>query len=93
MLQEALLVKDLMSHPVLKIDAQRLICEVSGIFDRQKISGAPVIDEEGIIIGIISKSDIVHFEVIGGDPFVTRAYEIAHAPVISIDLKASLKDY
>jgi CBS domain-containing protein len=36
------------------------IRELARIFDENEISGAPVVDAEGRVIGVVSKSDLIH---------------------------------
>lgn len=68
------------------------ISEVEGIFVTQKISGAPVVDDLGDLIGFVSKSDITRFNSTGEDPAYVRVNEIAHPKVISIQSSASIGD-
>ena len=83
---------DIMTASVPTIHRDKLICEVEGIFDAEKIGGAPVVDDLGIIVGFVSMTDIVHFDFIGGDPYVARVWEIASPRMVTIEVSASPRD-
>jgi CBS domain-containing protein len=85
-------IREIMTPNVRTIERNTLISEVAGIFDLEKIGGAPMVDEDGNIVGLVSKSDIVHFEFIGGDPFEVRACEIATSQLLTIDVSSPLAD-
>ena len=83
---------DMMSPNVRTIECDAFVSVVAGILDAEKIGGAPLVDEEGAIVGVISKSDIVHFEYVGGDPIEARVSEIASPHLITIDVSSPLAD-
>jgi len=51
-------VKDLMSKKVIKVMSGQTLGQVSNILVKNKISGAPVINKAGKLVGIISEKDI-----------------------------------
>ena len=88
-----MLVRDLMAERRFQVvHKDTVISEVAGIFEAEKISGAPLVDDTGEVVGMITKSDIVHFEFVGGDPFVGRAWEIARRRIKTIREDASIKE-
>jgi len=52
-------VKDVMSFPPVTSKADDDVREVAQIFDERRIKRLPVVDDEGRLIGIISRGDIV----------------------------------
>ncbi|MGE0706623.1 MAG: CBS domain-containing protein [Planctomycetota bacterium] len=68
------------------------VSELAGIFDREQISGAPLIDDQGEVVGIVTKSDIVHFEYVGGDPYEARAREIGRTRIRTVREDASARE-
>jgi CBS-domain-containing membrane protein len=52
-------VKDVMSFPPVTSKADDDVREVAKIFDERRIKRLPVVDDEGKLIGIISRGDIV----------------------------------
>lgn len=52
-------VKDVMSFPPVTSKAEDDVREVAQIFDERRIKRLPVVDDEGKLIGIISRGDIV----------------------------------
>lgn len=85
-------VREIMSESVCTIHRDKLVCEVEGIFVANEISGAPLVDDDGRMVGIISKSDVHRFDFNGGDPYEARAWEIAHPRVITIAASAPVTE-
>jgi CBS domain-containing protein len=79
-----------MTTSVRTIHRNTLIGEVDGIFITQNISGAPVVDDLGDMVGFVSKSDITRFNSTGEDPAYARVHEITHPKVISVESSASV---
>jgi len=51
--------KDIMSSNITTVTLDMPISEVAGIFHDNVISGAPVVDDTGKLIGIITESDLI----------------------------------
>ncbi|MCP4979450.1 MAG: CBS domain-containing protein [Gammaproteobacteria bacterium] len=77
------LVRDIMTAAVRTLHRDTIISEVESEFRANGISGAPLVDESGCLVGFISKSDISRFDSTGDDPFYARAHEIANPKVIT----------
>jgi CBS domain-containing protein len=54
-----MLVADIMTKKVITVGPEQTLLEVSKIFYENDISGAPVVDPEGTILGIITESDVL----------------------------------
>ena len=54
-----LVAKDIMSDKVITIGRNDSIEELSGLLIEKKISGVPVVDENGVMIGIATEGDII----------------------------------
>jgi CBS domain-containing membrane protein len=52
-------VHHVMSFPPITAKADDLVVDVANIFDKRRIKRLPVVDDEGKLIGIISRGDIV----------------------------------
>ena len=85
-------VRSIMTRNIVKIDRDTMICELEGLFISHKISAAPLVDKEGHLTGFVTKSDINRFHFTEGDPFYTRAWEIASPNVVTIDAEASIEE-
>lgn len=85
------IVKDIMTPIVCEIPANKLVCEVEGILVSENISGAPLVDSKGVVVGLITKSDIVHFDFIGGDTYTTPASEISTMNIVTVKPADSVK--
>lgn len=85
------IVKDIMTPFVCEILATKLVCEVEGILVSENISGAPLVNGKGIVVGLITKSDIVHFDFIGGDTYTTPASEISTTNIVTVKPSDSVK--
>jgi CBS domain-containing protein len=54
-----MLVKDIMVKEVISLKSEDDLREVAEKFSKNKISGAPVLDDEGNVIGMVSEADII----------------------------------
>jgi CBS domain-containing protein len=70
-------IQDAMEKEVIKFQIDNRIIDVAGSLRENKISGAPVVDKEGNLVGIISEGDIM------------RLIEV-HSPHINLILPAPL---
>ena len=55
---KALTAADIMTPEVITVGADMTVRELSDVFSEHMISGAPVLDEEGRMIGVVSVSDV-----------------------------------
>ncbi len=62
MFHVGLTAKDVMNSPVIKIKENTSVEEVADIFAGRMISGAPVVNENGKPIGVVTMYDIVRSE-------------------------------
>lgn len=54
--------KDVMHRRVFCVRQDMLVGELARIFDDKHISGAPVVDGSRRVVGVVSKTDLVHFQ-------------------------------
>lgn len=50
---------DIMTHPVVTVSPDTEVTEAARIFADEHINPLPVVDEHGILVGIVSRADIV----------------------------------
>ncbi len=70
--------------PAIPIHRDKTIREAESIFITQHISGAPIMDDSGKLVGFVSKTDIIRYDSSGEDPTYTRLHEIANPKVATI---------
>jgi CBS domain-containing protein len=85
-------VSDIMSTSVRTIHPDITVCDLEEIFVTHKISGGPVIDNSGKLVGFVSKSDVTRFDSSGDDPNYTSVHEIASPVVIIISPEATIEE-
>ncbi|MFZ5969465.1 MAG: CBS domain-containing protein [Bacillota bacterium] len=54
--------KDIMNRDVITVKAEQSIQDAAKMLLENKISGMPVIDDEGRVVGIISEADLIYRE-------------------------------
>lgn len=54
--------KDIMTKDVITVTKGMTIEELARLFSRHDISGAPVVDEEGKLTGIVTENDLIKME-------------------------------
>lgn len=85
-------VRDIMTTIVQTIHRDTIICEAENLFVAHNISGAPLTDDLGRLVGFVSKSDIIRFGATGDDPNYVKVFEIASPIIITIIPTASIEE-
>ena len=83
-------VRDVMQTEVITIPADADIKEIAKALWENKISGAPVLDEKGKLIGIVSEGDLLHKET---NPRVPNAFGILGAIIYYNGVKQYDSDF
>ena len=60
--------RDLMTAPVISVQETTRVKELVGLLNEKSISGVPVVDEEGVLVGVISITDLLSANI-GDDEF------------------------
>jgi CBS domain-containing protein len=58
-LKTELRAKDVMTAEPVCVGPDATVVELARLLDENEISGAPVVDQDGVVIGIVSKTDLV----------------------------------
>lgn len=67
--KSAVTAKSVMRKKVITVRENLLARELAQLFEDKHISGAPVVDRQGALVGVVSKSDLVRHEVEGADVY------------------------
>ncbi len=51
--------RDIMSREVITVDEQATVKELAQIFTTHQISGAPVVNSEGKLVGVVTENDLI----------------------------------
>ena len=78
-------VREIMTTSTQAIHRDESIREAERVFVTQNISGVPIRDFEGNLVGFVSKTDIIRFDSSGEDSAYTKLHEIATPKVVTID--------
>lgn len=90
---EILQVKDLMSREVVTVRADQQVSDLFDILQAAHIKGAPVLCEEGTLIGFVSQEDVMFGSL--GDEFREGGAiisEIMTSPAMSVTATTSVED-
>jgi len=73
------LARDIMNADVISVPTTMDLRDLAKLFLEKGITGAPVVDEEGRLTGVISQTDLVYYQLTRGDTLVfdTSFYESA----------------
>ncbi|MDC1288080.1 CBS domain-containing protein [Gammaproteobacteria bacterium] len=85
-------VSDIMIPAIQSIHRNKSVREAESYFMNENISGAPITDDEGNLVGFVSKTDIIRFDSIGEDPTYTRLYEIANPNVVTVSASLPINE-
>ena len=58
-----MLAKDIMTRDVITVGPKATVREIAEILVEHKISGLPVVDGEGRVLGMVSEGDLMHKEI------------------------------
>jgi CBS domain-containing protein len=58
-----MLVKDIMTHKVISIDADASVLKAARLMLQNHISGLPALDKDGKLVGIVTEADFLEFIV------------------------------
>lgn len=67
--------RDIMTSTVVTAKEDMLVTNVMKLLLRWHISGLPIVDDEGMLLGIITEHDVMNF-ALSGDAASTRASEV-----------------
>ena len=88
-------VADLMTPDPIMIDESASVDEAARLLEESEISGLPVIDGDGVLVGVISQSDIVRARAVShlwhrwsG----LRVRHLMHAPAMTADRSMSMEE-
>ena len=93
-----LLVADVMTLDPVVIGCDASIEEAAGLLHANAISGLPVIDDAGALVGVISQSDLVEVmdsavgRVVRTRPSGLRVGELMSSPAVTIPMTGSLAE-
>jgi CBS domain-containing protein len=76
---------DIMTREVVSVDAQTSIAEAGRLMLQHRISGLPVTDESGKVIGVITEGDLLHRAELGTERRHRHWIELLMGPGRSVD--------
>ncbi len=82
--------RDVMTAPVVSMTPDRPLTEALRLLLDQSISGLPVIDDEGRVVGILSEHDIINF-VLDGQASNTTVAEAMTTDVVAFPPEAPVE--
>ena len=65
--------KDYMTPTIISVGPKTGVGEIAELLVEKKIGAVPVIDEDGMMVGIVSEGDLIHRQELGTDEYRRRA--------------------
>ncbi len=69
-------ISHMMAKAVWTVDSEDTVEKVDTMLTSHKLSAVPVVDAKGVIFGIISSLDLLHFQGAKKNPKAVRAWEL-----------------
>ncbi|MDZ4658892.1 MAG: CBS domain-containing protein [Bythopirellula sp.] len=100
---KSLKVYDAMAHSLITVSANSTMSEAADVLCEHRITGAPVVDERGKCVGIISGSDFIHCKaeeldgsrtrhmLVGGSPYGAFCIEEVQHDLVRNHMTPSVK--
>ncbi len=66
--------------------------EVEAMMQSHQVSSAPIYDDAGIVVGIVTSTDLLRFHAAGKDPKSVKAWEICTYRPIEVASSATLAE-
>lgn len=76
-----LVAADVMTRDVIEVSTTMDLRDLAKLFLERGISGAPVVDEDGRLAGVISQTDLVYYNLMRGDELVLDSHYYQNARV------------
>ena len=73
--------RDVMNPKVISVRRDMDLYDLAKMFLQEGISGAPVVDRNGNLVGVISQTDLVYYNLTRGDELVDISHFYQHARV------------
>jgi CBS domain-containing protein len=51
---------DVMTHTVLTVTPETMVPDIAQLMLNRRVSGLPVVDEKGAVVGVVSEGDLIH---------------------------------
>lgn len=80
----------MMTRSVWAADSEDTVERVEELLNAHRLSAVPVVESKGVIFGIISASDLIHFHAARKNPKAVRAWEICTYKPIEVDPTATV---
>ena len=88
-----MLAKNIMTTDVIKVSPETSIAQLSKVLLENKISGVPVVDTEGILMGIVTEADIIKDNIKIQFPFYFDPLMVSGYSVDFEKYSEDIKDY
>ena len=75
----------LMTRQVRTIEMDDTVERVEAVLTEQALSWAPVIDPAGVVVGVISRADLLQFHAHARDPKAVCAWQLCTYKPVSVD--------
>ena len=85
-------VSSFMERQVWTVDMDDTIEQVEGLFNRQGLSWAPVLESKRTIVGVISASDLMQFHAQGKDPTAVQAWQLCSYKPVTVSPDTPLSE-
>jgi predicted transcriptional regulator len=85
-------ISSLMERQVSTVNMDATVAEVERQLTSRRLLWAPVLEPGGVVVGVISASDLLQFHAQGRDPSALRAWQLCSYMPISVDQSTSVSE-
>jgi predicted transcriptional regulator len=85
-------ISELMQRDICVVQMEQTIEQVQTCFASRRLSWAPVIEQSGQVVGVISQHDLVRFQAQGLDAKTAQVWQLCSYKPISVDADTPLEE-
>jgi CBS-domain-containing membrane protein len=78
-------IASMMQAEVHSVDMDATVAQLESLLTEHRLTWAPVLDDKGVVIGVVSAADLLQFHVQQRDPQAVRAWQLCTYKPIVVD--------
>ncbi len=87
----SMLVQEIMKTDLVTVSDDATVLDLEKLLHDKRVTGMPVVDGDGELLGLVSQSDVIQHAMNGGDPASTKVSRIMTVDLVTCDMTDDVK--